>query len=54
MTESMEHAMEYAFAGFLFCMAFSILLWIHGAVIQHMKVLGKEPERVIFFERTEE
>lgn len=54
MTESTERAMEYAFAGILFCMALSILLRLHGTVMQQMKVLGKDPERVIFLERAEE
>lgn len=54
MTESTERAMEYVFAGFLFCMALSILLWMHGATIQQWDAFGKEPERVIFFERAEE
>ena len=51
MTEGMEHALEYAVAGVLFCMAIAMLLWLHGAFVQQMQVLGREPERLILFER---
>lgn len=54
MTDITEHALEYAFAGILFCMAFFLLLWFHRAAESELQVCGKTPERMIMFEETEE
>ena len=51
MTEGTEHALEYVVAAGMFCMAIAMLIWLHGAMIQQITMLGKEPECVILFER---
>lgn len=51
MTEGMEHAFEYVTAGILFCMAVAMLLWLHGAFLQQLQVVGKAPERLIMLEQ---
>ncbi len=50
MTEGTEHALEYAFSGVIFCMAFGMLLWLHSAFMRQAEVIGITPERVIMFE----
>ena len=50
MSDGTEHALEYAVAGVLFCMAIGVLLWLHGAFMQQVQATGNEPERLILFE----
>lgn len=50
MTEGVEHALEHVFAGVLFCIAVTMLLWLHGMFMQQVQSAGKEPERLILFE----
>lgn len=53
MTEGVEHGLEIAFAGLLFSLAVTLLLWLHGAFVQQTQVLGRMPERLILMERGE-
>lgn len=54
MTEGTEHTLEHVFAGVLFCMGVTVMLWLHGIFMQQTQNLGKEPERLILFEQTED
>ena len=54
MTEGTEHGMECVFFAVLFCLAVSMLLWLHKAAARQLQVIDKEPERAILFEQTEE
>lgn len=51
MTEGTEHSMEYVISGLLFCMALTMLLWLHGAFLKQTRVIGTEPERLILMEQ---
>ncbi len=54
MTDGIERAIESVFAGVLFCIALGMMLWLHGAFMQSLDIVGKEPEQLILFEETEE
>lgn len=54
MTEGIEHAIEIAAAGVLFCSAVTILLLLHTAFCKQTEVIGRMPERVILFEEEKE
>ena len=53
MSESIEHALEHAVAGVLFCIAVAMLLWLHGTFVRQIKLTGKSPERLIMAEQSE-
>lgn len=52
MTEETEHALEFVFAGVLFCMAIVGLMRLHGAFMHQIHTIGTVPERLILFEET--
>lgn len=51
MTDGTEHALEYVLSGVLFCMALTMLLWLHGAFTKQTEVIGDTPDRIILFEQ---
>jgi len=51
MTDVAEHALEYVVYGIIFCIATTMLLWLHGSFVQLIEVVGTVPERVILFEK---
>ncbi|MBQ8800003.1 MAG: hypothetical protein IJZ55_10600 [Lachnospiraceae bacterium] len=52
MTEGIEHALEVAFSGVLFCGAVILLLWLHGAFCKQLECVGICPEQMILFEES--
>ncbi len=53
MSENIEHALEHAVAGVLFCTAVAMLLWIHGTFVQQVRLIGRSSERLIMAEQSE-
>lgn len=53
MSESTEHALEYMLGGALFCMAITMMIWLHGTFLQQVQMAGRAPERLILAEQSE-
>jgi len=52
MTEGIEHSLEFVFAGVLFCMSIAMLVWLHGAFMRQVQIIGRVPERLILLEES--